>query len=132
MRKQYHSRYTDKGRYIWDVDNLVKLSKDFPVIDVPLSDISELNKNYWYDCPNGPQPIARNIAVHAKLIYEADLSYPIILSDEGKIMDGMHRTCQALIKGHKTIRAVKFPKDPEPDFIDVDIGTLPHDDAITL
>jgi hypothetical protein len=132
MLKQYHSRQTNKGRYIWDVDNLIRLSKNFTIIDIPLSEIKELDENYWYDCPNGSPPILRNIAVHAKLIYESDLSYPIILSNDKKIMDGAHRVCKALIEGNKTIKAVQFKQEPAPDFIDVDIGSLPHDKPITL
>jgi hypothetical protein len=132
MRKQYHSKRTDKGRYIWDVHNLVELSKDFPVKEVPLTSISEIEQNYWYDCPNGPKPILRDIAIHAKLINEADLSYPIILSQDGGIMDGAHRVCKALIEKRDTIKAVQFDKNPKPDYIDVDIGSLPHDKPVNF
>ena len=46
---------------------------------------------------------------------EADLTFPVILSNDGRAMDGMHRVAKAWLLGRKTIRAVKFPRDPEPD-----------------
>ena len=70
------------------------------------------------------------VAEHARLIQETDLSYPIILSADGRVMDGMHRVAQAYIKGSEAIEAVQFAVDPEPDFVDVDPDSLPYEDAI--
>ena len=55
------------------------------------------------------------MAAHARRIYEADSEKPVILSATGQVMDGMHRVAKAWLLGRKTIRAVKFPRDPEPD-----------------
>ncbi len=57
---------------------------------------------------------------------EANLSHPIVLSQDGRVMDGMHRVCRALIEGRKTIRAVRFEVDPEPDYVGVDPDELPY------
>jgi len=65
--------------------------------------------------------------VVTKLIQECDLAHPIILSSSGRVMDGMHRVCKTLIEGRPTIAAVQFATDSEPDYIDVDIDTLPYD-----
>src|SRR4030095_4120322 len=62
-----------------------------------------------------PEPTCRRVAAHARRIYEADFDKPVILSATGHVMDGMHRVAKAWILGLKTIRAVKFPRDPEPD-----------------
>jgi hypothetical protein len=43
------------------------------------------------------------------------LSYPIILNDDGSLMDGGHRVCKALINGQPSILAVKFSEMPTPD-----------------
>ena len=91
MRQQYHSQQTENGRYVWDVNKLVALVKGMPVIDVLLNDIAELDEAYWHEEGGWKKPIARDIALHAKLIYETDLQYPIILDSNGRIMDGMHR-----------------------------------------
>jgi hypothetical protein len=69
------------------------------------------------------------VAEHARLIQETDLSYPIILSADGRVMDGMHRVAQAYIKRSEAIEAVQFAIDPEPDFVDVDPDSLPYEDA---
>ena len=48
---------------------------------------------------------------HARLIDAADLSFPIILSADGRVMDGMHRVAKAALPGHETIAAVQFASD---------------------
>ena len=126
MRKQYHSRHTPEGRVIWDVHRLVELSSGFRVVEIPLTDIKELDENYWFQ--DGMVPTCRAIADHAKLIEETDLKYPIILSANGRVMDGMHRVAKACSRGDKSIKAVQFEQDPVPEYVDVDLDTLPYDD----
>jgi hypothetical protein len=55
-----------------------------------------------------------------KRIMKADLNYPIILDEDGEIIDGRHRVIKALYLGHKTIKAVRFDTNPEPDEIEKD------------
>jgi hypothetical protein len=43
-------------------------------------------------------------------------------------MDGMHRVCKALLENRSVLPAVRFRHDPEPDFIDADIDSLPYDE----
>ena len=128
MRQQYHAVQTEKGRYVWDVNKLIKITQNMPVIDISLSDIKELDEAYWHEEGGWKKPIARDIALHAKLIYETDLKYPIILHSNGHVMDGMHRCCKALILGHDVIKAIKFEKDPEPHYIDPNWDDLPYED----
>ena len=61
------------------------------------------------------------------MINESDLDSPIILSADGRVMDGMHRVLKALLNGLQSIEAVRFGRDPEPDFVDVAINDLPLD-----
>ena len=121
LRQQYHFRKSENGLLAWDVLKLIKLSDDFEVVHVPLNEIEELNEVYWFGL--GDPPITRDIAEHAKLIYEADLSYPIILCPEGRLMDCMHRVCKALLEGHATILSVRFSELHEPDYV----GKQPHE-----
>jgi hypothetical protein len=123
MRKQYHFRPTDRGVLIWNVDRLVKLSRDFTRIQVPLGEIREIDETYW---SNGKMT-CREVVEHAQLIREADLSFPIILSADGGVMDGMHRVGKALLEEVESIDAVQFDVDPEPDYVDVDAADLPYD-----
>ncbi|GAM58435.1 hypothetical protein JCM19231_2916 [Vibrio ishigakensis] len=126
MRQQYHFRRSQQGQLlIWDVIKLIELAREFEVMSVPLESIKELDEAFWYDL-GGAKPTCRNVAEHAKLIQQTDLSYPILLCSEGRVMDGMHRVCKALINGDSHIKAVRFPNVIEPHFIDVDPDTLPY------
>jgi hypothetical protein len=125
MRRQYHSRYVGDRNLIWDVHRLVELTQSHPVRQVPLSSIRELDELFWFD---GVAATCRAVALHAKLIMETDLAYPIILSSQGRVMDGMHRVCKALLANNSTIAAVQFQQDPEPDYIDADIDSLPYNE----
>ncbi|MFC1549702.1 hypothetical protein ACFL46_00225 [Candidatus Neomarinimicrobiota bacterium] len=126
MRKQYHFRPSEKGILIWDVQRLVKLTKNLPTKKVELEAIRELDEPFWFGNEKSV-PTCRVIAEHVKLIEESDLMHPVILSRDGRIMDGMHRVVKALLKGHKQIKAIQFTKDPKPDYIDVDSADLPYD-----
>jgi hypothetical protein len=128
MRKQYHFRPSDRGLLVWDVDRLVELSSGFTPVEVPLSGIRELDEPFWFG-DESDSPTCRSIALHAKLMDETDLAHPIILSRDGRVMDGMHRVCKALNLGMKTIRAVRFREDPDPDFIDVAPEDLPYEEG---
>lgn len=126
MRTQYHSRPSPRGRLIWNVHRLVALSADLPRVQVPLAEIRELDEPFWFG--DGEPPTCRAVADHARLIEETDLRYPIILSADGRVMDGMHRVAKAYLAGHDAIEAVRFEDDPEPDYVDVDLDDLPYDD----
>jgi hypothetical protein len=97
MRKQYHFRPGVTGLDAWDVDRLISLSAGLPIIEVPLASIHEIDSVYWYD--HDYRPTIRSVAEHARLIAEADLSWPILLSHDGWVMDGMHRVAWALLDG---------------------------------
>jgi len=112
MRKQYYFRPSVNGFYAWDVDRLIQLSQCFPIIDIEVSKIEELDEIVK---ENGKPLTYRSITEHLKLIQETDLRYPIILSKIGRIMDGMHRVMKALLLGHKAIKAVQFVEDLKPD-----------------
>ena len=128
MRKQYHFRPSEQGLLAWDVDRLVEMSAGLTPIEVPLSEIRELDELFWFSDKSHP-PTCRNVALHAKLMNETDLQFPIILFQDGGVMDGMHRVCKALILGRETISAVRFKQDPEPDYVGVDPDDLPYEEA---
>lgn len=125
MRAQYHSRQTSRGRLIWDVRRLVALAEGLPVREVPLAKIRELDEPYWF---HGEALTCRAVADHARLMNEADLSYPILLCADGRVMDGMHRVSKAYLIGLDSIRAVQFETTPAPDYVDRDLDSLPYDD----
>ena len=124
MRKQYHFRPGQRRFDAWDIDRLVELSMGLPVKEVALDTIAELDSNYWFD--PGPEPTVRRIIEHMRLVQAVDLSFPIVLGVEGRVMDGMHRIARAILDGHSTIRAVQFTVQPEPDFRDCVPDELPY------
>lgn len=122
MRKQYHLRKSERGLLAWDIDRLIELTKDLPTQLIALDDIREIDEPYWFN----DAPSCRKIAEHIDLVEKADLTYPIILSKEGRIMDGMHRVIKALINKDKYIKAVQLTSEPLPDFIGVEEDNLPY------
>ncbi len=126
IRAQYYFRPTAKGLLAWNVRRLVELSAGFEVQSIPLSEIAELDENHWY-AYEGQIPTCRSIIEHMTLIDEADLGYPIILNADGRVMDGMHRVCKAILQGESRIRAVQFSETPPPDYIGRQPDELPYD-----
>jgi hypothetical protein len=122
MRKQYHFRPGPAGLRAWDVDRLSSLSKSLARELVPIADLRELDEAYW-----GGLMTCREAAEHARLIQEADTSFPVILSSDGRIMDGMHRVLKAILLGLTEVPAVRFSSDPMPDYVGVDPDALPYD-----
>jgi hypothetical protein len=125
MRKQYFFRQSPRGLLAWDVDRLVALTSDLPVRSVPLTEIRELEEHFF-----GEEEAAtwRSFATHVRLVFEAELAYPIIRASDGAVMDGMHRVTKALVLGRAAIDAVQFATDPSPDYVGCRPSDLPYDD----
>ncbi len=114
MRKQYHFRESKRGLLAWDVDRLVAAAQDVPVTSVALEEIQEIDEPYWF---GHETPTCRRVLEHMKLVDACDLTYPILLCADGRIMDGMHRVLKALAAGNATIEARRFTTTPEPDHV---------------
>jgi hypothetical protein len=123
MRKQYYFRPSRGGILAWDVDRLIELSKHLPHKHVPLAQIRELDQEWFGD---DERPTWRTMLAHIRLIEEADLSFPIILSSNGAVMDGMHRVVKAAWQSQDGIDAVQFDRDPEPDHVGQGPRDLPY------
>ena len=122
MRKQFHFRPAGDAYNAWDVSRLVELYSSLPRVDVALSQITEIDEPYWFQ-PFNDAPTCRAVATHARLISDADLTFPILLCAEGRVMDGMHRVVKALLDGASSVSARQFPETPVPDFV----GVQPED-----
>lgn len=95
------------GRHKWCVPRLFELSRELPVMEVPLN---HLSLYYTYE-----KLTLREMVMHLKAVEEADLSKPIILDEDGELMDGRHRLMKAMLLGAETIKAVRFDENPSPD-----------------
>lgn len=94
------------GRHSWSVPRLFELARDLPVMDIPLD---HLNVWHKYDGIT-----LREMVMHMNAVNDADLSKPIILDEDGELMDGRHRVMKAMLTGKKTIKAVRFDENQQP------------------
>lgn len=109
------------------MDRLVSLTAHLEVKEVPLDSIREIDEPFWF-IDAADVPTVRSVTEHAQLIQATDLRHPVILSAEGRVMDGMHRVAKALMEGREVVRAVRFEVDPEPDYVGVQPEDLPYDE----
>lgn len=123
MRKQYYFLPSGRGLLAWDVDRLIRLASRLPRQRIAISRIRELDGDWFGE---GERPTWRALLEHVKLIENADLSFPIILSASGAVMDGMHRIAKAVLMGRHEIEAVQFDRDPEPDHVGLGPDELPY------
>lgn len=82
---------------------------------VAIADIAEFERDCWF--AGAHEPTCRAVAEHARRIQAANLDYPIILSSDGRLMDGGHRIAKAWLLGQTEIAAVRFEVDPAPDSV---------------
>ena len=108
MRKQYHLWPADTGFDAWDVDRLIHLSRGLPMHAVAVDSVREVDTVYWFDASTAA-PTVRAIVEHARLMLDADLSFPVILGPDGRVMDGMHRIARAMLDGKKSSQRRPLP-----------------------
>jgi hypothetical protein len=125
MRKQYHLWPAGTGFDAWDVGRLISLSRGLPVHAVAVDSVGEVDTVYWFDGSTAA-PTVRAVVEHARLMLDADLSFPVILGPDGRVMDGMHRIARAILEGKAEVSAVRFPALPEPDYRDCQPADLPY------
>lgn len=94
------------GRHHWSIARLFELARALPVMDVPLD---HLCVYYVYE-----KLTLRDMVTHMQAVESADLDAPIILDEDGELMDGRHRLMKAMLHGKPTIKVVKFQQNPSP------------------
>jgi len=99
----------------WYIDDLIEASRELPTIQVNIEELGELDRVAWYgENRHQGRLTVRQVADHMKKIQEADLSCPIILSADGKLLDGFHRVAKAYHLGIAILPAKRFLADPPP------------------
>lgn len=110
--KDYHSHEHEGERWVWDVRRLWRLSNGISARRVPIRSLSfNLAGSCWFT----ENPPLMDLVKHFRRVMSADLRYPIILSPDNYVMDGLHRLTKAIIRKHTHIWAVKFKELPDPD-----------------
>jgi hypothetical protein len=109
-----HENTFTSGKKVWFVANLIDRSKDFVPFDLPLAAIYA-GSEVWESVSS-----AYGLAKQMRRVLDVETSHPIILDQEGFIMDGWHRVARALIDGKSTIKAVRFTETPPHDYLKPD------------
>ncbi len=100
--------YSD-GKGEWDVHRLWDLTRDLPSVEMDPEAFHEWDEYSWEkDLSLG------GLTEHIQRVLAADLSYPIIVSAEGHVMDGCHRLVKASLEG-VLVKMVRFSVTPVPD-----------------
>lgn len=84
-------------------------------VAVRLDELNILDEVVWFGGPKDVLPTVRRVAERARDIFAAELSYPIIMTADGAILDGAHRIARAYLQGVSTLPAVVIDGLPEPD-----------------
>src|SRR5690606_10561398 len=100
-----HTHTVPGGRGLLRTKRLWALARDLPVRQVALADIPEFELDCWFQGRHAPT--VREVAEHTRRINAADLSFPVILAADGRLMDGGHRLAKAWLEGrtHVAIRS---------------------------
>ena len=110
--KLYENACNASNTGSWYVSNLIERTKEKEnVIDFEL-DIWSLNLdvNVW-----GEKLSFYDIITHLRQINEVDVNFPVIVNEQGWVMDGWHRIAKSILHGKRYIKAVRFKKNPEKD-----------------
>jgi hypothetical protein len=107
-RRSCEPPQADGSMRFWRMHQLWELAEGLPVEKVRLNELKTFDEVCWFGGPMNLRPTCRAIAEHARDIYAADLSYPIILSPTGDVLDGCHRMCKAFLEGREEIDTVKL------------------------
>lgn len=103
----------DNALHVWDVERLWSLSSTLSPTMRAIADFAELDENCWF--LDSHPPTLRNVVQHFRRMQETDVVFPIILSAEGRIMDGAHRLARAVCLGEVTVMVVQFDVTPPAD-----------------
>ena len=95
------------GKRHWRISRLITLASVLKPFKMPLKHL------YVYNVYPRPDT-TREFVEDVRKVNNADLSCPIILDDEGYVMDGRHRIMKSLLQGKKKILAVRFKETPPP------------------
>lgn len=113
---QTHSFESNGKKLTWEVEKLWVLASELKPFDFSIADFDGFDEDCWFG--DRYKPTVNRVLEHCKKISAADYSYPIILSEDNIVMDGIHRICKAHLEGKATIKAVKFSQNPLPDKIE--------------
>ena len=115
----FHGKFStliNGKRHTWLIQSLIEETKNLAIFEVSIDEFEQyLDVNAWFH--GDKETTLREIISHYKRAEQSDLSYPIILSDEFGVMDGLHRILKAHLSGQSSLPVVRLLKTPPPDYI---------------
>ncbi len=97
--------------YMWNVPDLLARAVNLPVHETSV-DRFNLDVDAWFG--EAGKPTIRHVLHHMRVIRDANLEEPILLSSEGHVFDGLHRISKCVIEGVAIIKYRQFEVNPEP------------------
>ena len=113
LRRSCEPPQADGSMRFFRTHELWQLARELPIKKVRLSELEGFDEVHWFGGGMNIQPTCRAIAQHARDIYMADLSHPIILSPTGEVLDGWHRIWKAFLQGIEELDAIQLQSIPE-------------------
>ncbi|CAE6901299.1 chromosome partitioning protein ParB [Vibrio alginolyticus] len=114
MSRQKYVEINDNVKSTWFIERIWQLSESLAVEEIPIAQIKGPDEVTWFNL-DGPLPTCREVAMHCQLINNADLSYPVILTSDYRVFDGMHRIAKKIMMGEQTILVRRFRQNPQAD-----------------
>jgi hypothetical protein len=111
----YGAPRADGSVPFWRMPTIWSAAEGKPQVSVALEELNILDDVVWFGGPKDVQPTIRLVAERARDIFHADLSYPIIMTAAGEVLDGAHRIARAYLQGTPEIPAIVIDGWPEPD-----------------
>ena len=114
-RRLYGETQPDGRTPYWTMRTIWAAAEGKATISVAIDALNILDAVVWFGGPKNVEPTIRRVAERARDIFSADLSYPIIMTKSGDVLDGAHRIAKAYLQGERTIAAVVIDDYPPPD-----------------
>lgn len=100
--------------HVWNMQTIWNAAAPCASFEISVQDaLHKLEDNTWrtmdYDVT------IWDVIGHTERTMNADLTRPIVLSQDGCLIDGSHRIVKAHLLGLPKIKVVRLPKDPAPD-----------------
>lgn len=93
----------------YNIHEAIRLSEELEVKELDIDDLFISYSGFNIST-------LREFIAHSKSVEESDLSYPVLMNEDGYIIDGRHRLAKAIITGEKTIKCKRFASDPSACF----------------
>jgi len=109
----------------WDLIELWKISENFETKKIAVSELWDKRyHNVWCWQQEDEEMNNQFFLHHMQRVLNADLNYPIILSEEDYIFDGVHRLMKCKHLNIEYINYKQFKKDPISKLIEPELSFL--------